>query len=55
MRFFLYSLLSNPWMALPIELLNGITFGIFYSTMASYASILAPPGTEATMQVFIIS
>ncbi|XP_055382593.1 major facilitator superfamily domain-containing protein 6 isoform X2 [Condylostylus longicornis] len=50
LRFILYSILSNPWWVLPIELLNGITFGIFYSTMASYASIVAPPGTEATLQ-----
>lgn len=50
-RFFLYSLLSNPWYVLPIELFSGLTFGIFYATMASYASILAPPGTEATLQV----
>ncbi|XP_055690284.1 major facilitator superfamily domain-containing protein 6 isoform X2 [Lutzomyia longipalpis] len=49
-RFLLYSTLTNPWWVLPIELLNGITFGIFYSTMASYASIVAPPGTEATLQ-----
>ncbi|CAO1428232.1 unnamed protein product [Diamesa hyperborea] len=49
-RFFCYSLLTNPWWVLPIELLNGVTFGVFYSTMASYASILAPPGTEATIQ-----
>lgn len=50
-RFLLYSVLSNPWWVLPIELLNGITFGLFYSTMASYASIVAPIGTEATLQV----
>ncbi|XP_059612922.1 major facilitator superfamily domain-containing protein 6 isoform X2 [Phlebotomus argentipes] len=50
LRFLLYSALTNPWWVLPIELLNGITFGIFYSTMASYASIVAPPGTEATLQ-----
>lgn len=50
-RFILYSVLSNPWLVLPIELLNGITFGLFYSTMASYASVVAPPGTEATLQV----
>jgi len=50
LRFILYSLLTNPWWVLPIELLNGVTFGIFYSTMASYASIVAPPGTEATLQ-----
>ena len=50
-RFFLYSLLENPWYVLPIELLNGVTFGVFYATMASYASIVAPSGTEATLQV----
>lgn len=50
-RFFFYSILENPWYALPIELMSGVTFGIFYATMASYASIIAPPGTEATMQV----
>lgn len=53
-RFLLYSILSNPWWVLPIEMLNGITFGIFYATMASYASIVAPPGTEATLQVYIV-
>ena len=51
LRFYFYSLLTNPWYALPIELLNGITFGVFYSTMASYASLIAPSGTEATLQV----
>lgn len=50
-RFFFYSILENPWYALPIELMSGVTFGIFYATMASYASIVAPSGTEATMQV----
>uniref|UniRef100_A0A0A1XKW3 Major facilitator superfamily domain-containing protein 6 n=1 Tax=Zeugodacus cucurbitae TaxID=28588 RepID=A0A0A1XKW3_ZEUCU len=49
-RFILYSVLVDPWWVLPIEMLNGVTFGIFYSTMASYASIVAPRGTEATMQ-----
>lgn len=50
-RLFLYSLLSNPWLVLPIELMQGITFGVFYSTMATYASIVAPAGTSATLQV----
>ncbi|CAG2055051.1 unnamed protein product [Timema podura] len=49
-RFLLYSFLYNPWWCLPIELLQGVTFGLFYATMASYASIVAPPGTEATVQ-----
>lgn len=50
-RFLLYSILTNPWWVLPIEFMQGVTFGIFYSTMASYASIVAPLGTEATLQV----
>jgi MFS_1 like family len=76
LRFYLYSILTNPWYVklnfkeirifflififsryvLPIEFLNGITFGIFYSTMASYAKIISPNGTESTLQVifFII-
>jgi MFS family permease len=52
-RFYFYSILVNPWWVLPIELLNGVTFGIFYATMASYASIIAPAGCEATLQVSI--
>lgn len=50
-RFILYSFLVNPWWVLPIELLQGLTFGLFYSIMASYASVVAPPGAEATVQV----
>ncbi|XP_071442978.1 major facilitator superfamily domain-containing protein 6 isoform X2 [Hetaerina americana] len=49
-RMVLYSVLDNPWYALPIELLHGLTFGLAYATMASYASVVSPPGTEATIQ-----
>ncbi|KAL1117183.1 hypothetical protein AAG570_004510 [Ranatra chinensis] len=50
LRFLIYAVLVNPWWSLIIECINGFTFGIFYSTMTSYASIVAPPGTEATVQ-----
>ncbi|XP_075990803.1 sugar baby transporter isoform X2 [Anticarsia gemmatalis] len=49
-RFILYSYLTNAWWVLPIELFQGITFGMFYPTMTSYASIVSPPGTETTVQ-----
>ncbi|XP_013146484.1 PREDICTED: major facilitator superfamily domain-containing protein 6-A [Papilio polytes] len=49
-RFVLYSLLTNAWWVLPIEMLQGITFGMFYPTMASYANVVSPPGTETTVQ-----
>lgn len=50
-RLVLYSVLTNPWWALPIEITQGITSGIFYAAMASYANIVAPSGTAATLQV----
>lgn len=53
-RYILYSIIPDPWFFLPVELLNGLTFGLFYACMASYASIIAPPGTESTMQVTIV-
>uniref|UniRef100_A0A6A7G897 Major facilitator superfamily domain-containing protein 6-like n=2 Tax=Hirondellea gigas TaxID=1518452 RepID=A0A6A7G897_9CRUS len=53
LRFVLYSFVWNPWMFLPIEVLQGLTFGLFYTTMASYASVVARPGTEATMQAMV--
>lgn len=53
-RLMLYSILSNPWWVLPIEFMQGITFGIFYTTMTTYANIVSPSGTAATLQVIII-
>ncbi|CAG9859600.1 unnamed protein product [Phyllotreta striolata] len=52
-RFCLLSVIKDPWYFLPVELLNGISFGLFFACMASYASIIAPVGTEATMQGLI--
>ncbi|VVC99784.1 unnamed protein product, partial [Leptidea sinapis] len=49
-RFLLYSYLTNPWWILPIEMFQGITFGMFYPTMTSYANVVSPPGTETTVQ-----
>jgi len=43
----------DPWWVLPIELLQGFTFGLFYATMVSYGSMVAPPGTETTMQALV--
>jgi hypothetical protein len=49
-RFLIYSVLTNPWTILPVELFQGITYGIFYSNMASYAYVVSPPGSAATVQ-----
>ncbi|GBM03828.1 Major facilitator superfamily domain-containing protein 6-A [Araneus ventricosus] len=49
LRLGLYYILENPWLILPIEILHGLTFAVFYASMTGYASDNAPPGTEATM------
>lgn len=49
LRFFAYSILTNPIWVLIIELFNGITFGLAYAVLMSYASVIAMPGTESTM------
>ncbi|KAG0723938.1 Major facilitator superfamily domain-containing protein 6 [Chionoecetes opilio] len=46
----LYYTVSNPWYFLPIELLNGLSYSLFHSAMASYASFIAPQGAQATLQ-----
>ncbi|KFM78779.1 Major facilitator superfamily domain-containing protein 6, partial [Stegodyphus mimosarum] len=48
-RLGLYSILENPWLVLPIEVLHGLTYAVFYASMTGYASENAPSGTEATM------
>lgn len=49
LRFFAYSILTNPVWVLAIEFTNGITFGLAYAVLMSYASVIALPGTESTM------
>ncbi|XP_023942690.1 major facilitator superfamily domain-containing protein 6-A isoform X2 [Bicyclus anynana] len=49
-RFLLYSVVTDPWWILPIEMFQGITFGMFYPTMTSYATVVSPPGSETTVQ-----
>lgn len=51
-RFLLYSVLTNPWWTLPIELLQGLTEGLLFTTLVSYSGKVAPLGAEATMQVY---
>jgi len=41
-RMLAYSFLSNPWYALPIELLNGVTLGVFWSTVGILSVASSP-------------
>ncbi|KAK4323144.1 hypothetical protein Pmani_006144 [Petrolisthes manimaculis] len=53
LRCCLYYTVSNPWLFLPIELLNGISYGLFHTAMTTYASRIAPPGSQATLQSIV--
>ncbi|KAG8180686.1 hypothetical protein JTE90_006244, partial [Oedothorax gibbosus] len=54
-RLFFYSYLQDPWLTLPMEVVHGITYGLFYATVASYAKLSAKLGTEATTQSILFS
>ncbi|GFU06651.1 major facilitator superfamily domain-containing protein 6 [Nephila pilipes] len=54
-RFLWYSQLQNPWMILPVEWTHGVSYGLFYTSMASYAKKSATPGAEATIQSVVFS
>jgi MFS family permease len=48
--FFLFSIIENPVYVLPVEILSGIAFALFYSGAISYAHLLTPAGAEGTFQ-----
>ncbi|KAI8507924.1 hypothetical protein Bbelb_141640 [Branchiostoma belcheri] len=52
-KFLSYSLIPSPWWVLAIEPLHGITFGAMFSASVTYASLIAPPGMETTMQSIV--
>lgn len=55
LRFFLYSIITNPWFFLLIDMLHGISFGILYPNMISYGSSVAPKGAQAIVQGIVKS
>nr|XP_045602959.1 major facilitator superfamily domain-containing protein 6-like isoform X1 [Procambarus clarkii]XP_045602960.1 major facilitator superfamily domain-containing protein 6-like isoform X1 [Procambarus clarkii]XP_045602961.1 major facilitator superfamily domain-containing protein 6-like isoform X1 [Procambarus clarkii]XP_045602962.1 major facilitator superfamily domain-containing protein 6-like isoform X1 [Procambarus clarkii]XP_045602963.1 major facilitator superfamily domain-containing protein len=50
LRLNLYSVITNPWWFLPADLLHGVSFGIAYPCLTSYASVVSPKGAAATVQ-----
>jgi hypothetical protein len=45
-----YSLITNPLWALPIEVLNGMSYALSISAVISYAAHVSPVGAEGTLQ-----
>jgi PPP family 3-phenylpropionic acid transporter len=46
----LYSLIRDPWLALPIQLLHGLAFSAMWAAGVAYAAEIAPEGLGATAQ-----
>lgn len=51
-RFYMYSIITNPIWILPVELTNGITFGLCHAVMMEYARIVAPASALTTVVGF---
>eukprot|EP00112_Aurelia_sp_Birch-Aquarium-sp1_P021518 Seg582.4 transcript_id=Seg582.4/GoldUCD/mRNA.D3Y31 product="Major facilitator superfamily domain-containing protein 6" protein_id=Seg582.4/GoldUCD/D3Y31 len=50
LSFFGYSIILNPWYALPIEIAQGICYSMSWSACITYLGAAAPPNTAATVQ-----
>ncbi|XP_055937330.1 uncharacterized protein LOC129966792 [Argiope bruennichi] len=49
LRFGCYSIITNPWWALLVDLTHGFTFAMFHAAMTHFVSVNAPEGIEGTM------
>ncbi len=50
-RFLGYSFAKSMWAILPFDLIDAVCFGLGFTTLCTFASKSALPGTQATMQV----
>lgn len=55
LRMALYAVMPQASWALPISLLNSLTFGIFWIASVVYVNQLAPAGLESTSQSLLLS
>ncbi|VDN06127.1 unnamed protein product [Thelazia callipaeda] len=53
-RFFIISLLTNPWMVLPLQALQGLTLAATWASASSYISLIAPPQLKTRAQTFLM-
>ncbi len=50
LRLICYSLTTQPWVVLVIQLVHGLTFAAIYTAGVYFADQIAPPGMQATTQ-----
>ncbi|EJD75580.1 major facilitator superfamily transporter domain-containing protein 6 [Loa loa] len=53
-RFFIISLLTNPWMVLPLQALQGLTLATTWASASSYISLIAPSQLKRTAQTLLM-
>lgn len=49
LRFLFYSYMNNPWLVLPIQLLNGFGLALFVSAYVQHVKLISKPAIWATM------
>ncbi|RYD06934.1 hypothetical protein N752_02040 [Desulforamulus aquiferis] len=49
-RWFLFAIINNPDLIIIIQLLHGLSFGLFYMAGVSYIGKIVPPGLRASGQ-----
>ncbi len=50
LRLICYSLTTQPWVVLVIQLVHGLTFAAIFTAGVHFAGLVAPPGMQATTQ-----
>lgn len=53
-RFLLIAWISNPWMILPLQVLQGCVLGLTWATATSYISLVSPPHLKPTSQYILL-
>eukprot|EP00743_Colponemidia_sp_Colp-15_P006140 GILK01006599.1.p1 GENE.GILK01006599.1~~GILK01006599.1.p1 ORF type:complete len:437 (+),score=53.83 GILK01006599.1:54-1313(+) len=43
-----YSVMKSAWMVLPIQMLHGVSFSLFWTAAVTHTNALSPPGMEST-------
>uniref|UniRef100_A0A0N5ATI8 MFS domain-containing protein n=1 Tax=Syphacia muris TaxID=451379 RepID=A0A0N5ATI8_9BILA len=52
-RFLIISLLTNPWMVLPLQAIQGVTLSTAWAAASSYISLIAPAHLKGTAQTIL--
>ncbi|VDM66320.1 unnamed protein product [Strongylus vulgaris] len=52
-RFLILSWLDNPWMVVPLQILQGLTLATLWASASSYISLIAPPNIKSSAQYIL--